>query len=142
MWGIPPALDMDYEKRVHQAMREIVAKGLVESAHDLSDGGLGVAIAECAFGGVGAKIEINWEIRPEFLLFHEGPSRILISTQNAEEIKKIATFFEVESPRIGVTMKERLQIRNGPITLVDCSLDTLRETWNQALERVLHPEHV
>jgi phosphoribosylformylglycinamidine synthase len=142
MWGVPPALDMDYEKRVHQAMREIVAKSLAESAHDLSDGGLGVAIAECTFGGMGAKIEIDWDIRPEFLLFHEGPSRILISTQNAEEIKKIATFFEVESPRIGVTMKERLQIRNGPITLVDSSLDALRETWDQALERLLHPEHV
>ncbi len=141
MWGTPPALDMDYEKRVQQAIREIVAEGLAESAHDISDGGLAVAIAECTFGGVGAKIEVEWEIRPEFLLFHEGPSRILVSTQYADEIKKIALFYEVESPRIGVTMKERLQIRNGPATLVDCSLDTLRETWDQSLERLLHPEH-
>jgi phosphoribosylformylglycinamidine synthase II len=142
IWGLPPALDMDYEKRVQQAIREIVTSGLVESAHDVSDGGLAVAIAECTFGGVGAKIEIDWEIRPEFLLFHEGPSRILVSTRKAEEVKKIALFYGVESPRIGVTMKERLQIRNGPNTLIDCSLDSLRQTWDFALERLLHHENV
>ena len=49
LWGLPPALDMEYEKRVHEAMREIVAEGLAESAHDLSDGGLAVALAECSF---------------------------------------------------------------------------------------------
>src|SRR5579885_260411 len=141
MWGAPPELDMDYEKRVQQAIREIIAKGLAESAHDLSDGGLAVALAECTFGGVGAKIELDWDIRPELLLFHEGPSRILVSTPDADEVKKIAVFYGVEAPRIGVTMRERLQIRNGPTTLVDCALDILRETWDQGLEQLLHPEH-
>ena len=78
---LPPALDMDYEKRVQQAIREIVTSGLVESAHDVSDGGLAVAIAECTFGGVGAKIEVDWDIRSELLLFHEGPSRVVVSTR-------------------------------------------------------------
>ena len=47
LWGLPPQLDMDYEKRVHDAIREILAAGLAESAHDLSDGGLAVALSEC-----------------------------------------------------------------------------------------------
>ena len=57
LWGLPPALDMDYEKRVQTAIREMVRAGLVESAHDLSDGGLAVALAECCFGadGIGAR---------------------------------------------------------------------------------------
>ncbi len=61
LWGLPPALDMDYEKRVQAAIREIVAAGLAESAHDLSDGGLAVALAECSFGpaGIGAQIELE-----------------------------------------------------------------------------------
>jgi phosphoribosylformylglycinamidine synthase len=142
MFGLPPALDMDYEKRVQSAVREMVVKGLVESAHDLSDGGLAVALAECTFGGAGAKVELDWDMRPEFLLFHEGPSRVVVSAKNAEEVKKIALFYGVESPRIGVTMKERLQIRNGPVTLIDCSLDTLRQAWEPALEGLLHHEHV
>ena len=44
---------MEREKRVHDAMREILAEGLAESAHDLSDGGLAVALAECCFGAGG-----------------------------------------------------------------------------------------
>src|SRR5215470_4622256 len=80
MWGLPPALDMDYEKRVQSAIREIVNSGLAESAHDLSDGGLAVALAECAFDGIGAAIETSGSLRPELALFHEGPSRILVST--------------------------------------------------------------
>ena len=47
MWGLPPALDMDYEKRVHTAIREVIAQGLAESSHDVGDGGLAVALAEC-----------------------------------------------------------------------------------------------
>jgi len=82
LWGLPPALDLDREKRVQVAIREIVAAGLAESAHDLSDGGLAVALAECSFGPaeIGAAIDIDSDLRPEMLAFHEGPSRILIST--------------------------------------------------------------
>src|SRR5208282_4827632 len=47
LWGLPPALDLDYEKRVQAAVREMVLAGLAESAHDLSDGGFAVALAEC-----------------------------------------------------------------------------------------------
>ena len=80
MWGLPPALDMEYEKRVQTAIREIVIGGHVESAHDLSDGGLAVALAECCAGGIGAAIEISSEFGSELALFHEGPSRVVVST--------------------------------------------------------------
>ncbi len=50
LWGIPPALDMDYEKRVHAAIREIIAAGLAESSHDLSDGGLARRVGRVLFG--------------------------------------------------------------------------------------------
>src|SRR5205807_1592584 len=69
LWGLPPALDMEKEKRVQAAMREIVAGGFAESAHDLSDGGLAVALAECAFGPgeIGAQVDIESHLRPEIL---------------------------------------------------------------------------
>src|SRR5258707_453717 len=75
LWGMPPTLDMDYEKRVHDCMREI--SGLVHSAHDLSDGGLAVAITESCTSEIGAKVTVDG--RPEFALFGESPSRILVS---------------------------------------------------------------
>ncbi len=86
LWGLPPALDMDYEKRVQTPCARFVAEGLAESAHDLSDGGLAVALAECSFGPdeIGAQIELDSDLRPELLAFHEAPSRILISTAQPE----------------------------------------------------------
>ena len=116
MWGLPPALDMDYEKRVQTAIREVIAQGLAESSHDVGDGGLAVALAECCAEGIGASISLDTELRPEFALFHEGPSRILLSTSAPEAVEKIARDNNVECLRLGVTMKERLQISNGSAT--------------------------
>jgi phosphoribosylformylglycinamidine synthase subunit PurL len=140
LWGLPPALDMDYEKRVQRAIREIIAAGCAESAHDLSDGGLAVALAESSFGsaGIGAHIQVPAEPRPEFSLFHEGPSRILVSTSQPENVLKIAAENGVEAVRIGVTMKERLRIDYGSEPSVNCDLAELRQPWQTSLERMLH----
>ena len=140
LWGLPPALDMEYEKRVHHAIREMVGEGLAESAHDLSDGGLAVALAEASFGpaGVGARIEIPAGARAEFLLFHEGPSRILVSTSQPENVLAIAQKNRVEAVAIGVTMKEQLRIDCDSKILMDSSLTELRQCWETSLERMLH----
>ena len=142
MWGLPPALDMEYEKRVQTAIREMVVGAHVESAHDLSDGGLAVALAECCAGGVGAAVEISSELRPEIALFHEGPSRILISTAAPEVIERIARDHGVDALRIGVTMKEKLRIDHNSVTLVDCAIARLRTAQDDALEERLVGSHV
>ena len=142
MWGLPPALDMDYEKRVHVAIREVIAQGLAESSHDVGDGGLAVALAECCAEGMGASISLDTGLRAEFALFHEGPSRILISTNAPEAVEKIASDNKIECVRLGVTMKERLQISNGsvkPEAWIDCRVERLREVWENALENLLSP---
>jgi phosphoribosylformylglycinamidine synthase II len=138
-WGLPPALDMEYEKRVQAAMREIAGAGLAESAHDLSDGGLAVALAEASFGpaGVGAALELESDLRSEYLLFHEGPSRILVSTDNADAVQGIARKHGVESPRIGATIEGGVVIRNGGTVLVDCEIGRLKQLWSEALEKML-----
>jgi phosphoribosylformylglycinamidine (FGAM) synthase-like enzyme len=134
MWGLPPALDMEYEKRVQEAIREIVTGGHVESAHDLSDGGLAVALAECCAAGVGAQVEV-----PDGLLalFHEGPSRVLVSTAAPDEVERIAAEHGVEAVRIGVTIKEELRIDHNGMTLVDLTTAEIREARENALEAEL-----
>jgi phosphoribosylformylglycinamidine synthase len=130
---------MDYEKRVQAAAREIVAAGFAESAHDLSDGGLAVALAECAFSPahVGAALELASVMRPEFLLFHEGPSRILISTAAPDQVQRIAHQHGVEAPLVGATIEGGIRIRNRGQVLLDCPIQPLRERWEQGLEEAL-----
>jgi len=143
MWGLPPALDLAYEKGVQSAIREIVNAGLAESAHDLSDGGLAVALSECCAAGVGASIELAslTDLRPEIALFHEGPSRVVVSTSVPEAIEKIAHAHGVECVRIGVTMKERLQISNGAMNYIDCSVQQLQQASQNAFESRITNQH-
>jgi phosphoribosylformylglycinamidine synthase len=143
LWGLPPALDLEYEKRVQDATREIVRAGLVESAHDLSDGGLSVTLAECCFGpaNVGASIELDSELRPEFLLFHEGPSRVLVSTSEPDKVIELSARHGAEAVKIGVTREGRLEIRNRGRSLVDCDVAALRKAYECSLEENLHEFH-
>jgi phosphoribosylformylglycinamidine synthase len=133
---------MDYEKRVHDAIREILAEGLAESAHDLSDGGLAVALAECSFGaaGIGAQLDIDSDLRPEFLAFHEAPSRILISTASAN-IRRIAAIAErhgVAAPVVGVTIEKGIEIRQRSITLGSWEIAVLKHSYDHSLESHLN----
>ena len=139
VWGLPPALDMDYEKRVHEAVREIVTEGHAESAHDLSDGGLAAALAECSFGpaGVGAEVALESTMRDDFVLFHEGPSRVLVSTTSPEAVQAVAARYGVEATVIGSTADGRLSIRNKERLLIDLQVDELRNGWESALPELL-----
>jgi phosphoribosylformylglycinamidine synthase subunit PurL len=117
----------------------MVRAGVVESAHDLSDGGLAVALAECSFGpaGVGAEIELDCEPWPELLLFHEGPSRVLISTAEPQRVTEIAARHGVEAPRVGATIIEGIAIRNRGSELVRARIESLRNIFETALESKL-----
>ena len=136
LWGLPPALDLEYEKRVQTAAREIATSGLAESAHDLSDGGLAVALTESSFGpaGIGAEIDLDSDLRPELLLFHEGPSRVLISTADPERIIEIAARHAVEAIRIGSTVEKRIVINNQSKPLIAGDIGRFKEGWARALE--------
>jgi phosphoribosylformylglycinamidine synthase len=138
LWGLPPKLDMDLEKRVQETTRTIVGENLAESAHDLGDGGLAVALAECSFeNNIGAKVQLDSDLRAEFLLFGESPSRILISTANPSRVQAIASESGVPLLRIGDTIEGELVIRNRDTLLLDRPTASLRERWANALEALL-----
>ena len=139
LWGQPPALDMPYEKRVQASIRELVRAGVVASAHDIGEGGLAVALAEACFGHnhVGADIRLDASLPAELLLFHEGPSRILLTTSQPDPIFAIAQRNSVEAVTIGVTLEARLVIRNREQVLIDRSIDDLCSIWSHGLEYLL-----
>ncbi len=135
LWGLPPALDLDYEKRVQAAVRQIVNAGLAESVHDASDGGLAVTAAECCLGPsrVGARIEIDWPGAPaaHYVLFHESASRVLVSVhpRDVAAVLEIAGRHGVEAPVIGETAPDTLAFRLNGETLFETSVARLYARW-------------
>lgn len=138
LWGLPPKLDMALEKRVHATAREIARAGLAEAAHDLSDGGLAVALAECTFGGVGAEVSIESGLPAEFALFHEGASRVVVATSNLSGVMEVAARHGVPAVVIGKTAADVLKIGLNGAQVIHLSVDKLYHTWDRALEESLH----
>jgi len=105
--GAVPGVDLEYEKRLQAALLEAIAAGLIKSAHDCSDGGLAVTLAECCFGDrerpVGAEIHLDDDIRPDCLLFGETQSRVVVTTApgDGERLLDLLIANDVDAAAIG-----------------------------------------
>jgi phosphoribosylformylglycinamidine synthase len=139
--GLPPIVDLEHEKRLHGLLAAGVARGLIRSAHDVSDGGLAVALAECAFTGpkrVGATIRLPGTIRPDALLFGESTGRVVATTSDAGALIELARRSGVAAASIGETGGDRLSV--GPIAgepWLDVEVASLHERWRDAIPRRL-----
>jgi phosphoribosylformylglycinamidine synthase len=139
--GLPPIVDLQHEKRLHGLLAAGVARGLVRSAHDVSDGGLAVALAECAFAGpkfVGASVRLPGTIRPDALLFGESTGRVIAATSDVKALSELAKQFGVPAACIGETGGDRLAI--GPLEdepWLDVEVASLHERWRGAIPRRL-----
>jgi phosphoribosylformylglycinamidine synthase II len=135
LWGVPPALDMDYEKRVQETVRTLVRERIVSSAHDLGEGGLAVALAESSFGPakIGAAVDLDSDLPSELALFHEGPSRILVATGDSDRVILEARKNGVEALKIGVTVGGILRISKKDSVLIEAPIGELFEPWSEYL---------
>jgi phosphoribosylformylglycinamidine synthase len=142
LWGMPPVLDMAAEKRVHHAIRALIGAGIVESAHDVSDGGLAVTLAECCTAELGAKVAVKSSESPELILFAEDPSRIVVTVTDSKRAYEIGKKFDVPVTRLGATMKGRLQIEDdhGEM-LIDLSTTGLKQASETSLPRLIQAQH-
>jgi phosphoribosylformylglycinamidine synthase subunit PurL len=157
IWGVPPALDLKQEAALQKCLRELIKEHAIESAHDCSDGGLAVALAEACFvkrkpGAaepyVGADVNLNSNgVFTEGVLFGETASRVVISCdrKKAEIIQHIAVRWGVRADRIGRTIPEKLVISIDGKQAVSAKVSDLRQVWDTALVKALHvdaPEHL
>jgi phosphoribosylformylglycinamidine synthase len=131
-----PTIDLEMEKRVQQCCLLAIKRGIVKSAHDCSDGGLAVALAECCIGGdVG--FEGNWEIegRLDEALFGELQSRIVVSVgpKDVRQLEDIAGEWQVPVRRLGVVGGEHFVIERHLKLLVK----QVKEAWEGGLEVAL-----
>jgi phosphoribosylformylglycinamidine synthase len=138
--GRPPRLDLAAEKGLHALLAEGAARGVLLSAHDLSDGGLAVAAAECCFAGeepgLGARLDLPGPGRPDVLLFAETPSRALVTTRDELRIAELARCHGVRWTRVGTVGGDRLVIASGGATRIDLGVAELQHAW-MSLERGL-----
>ncbi len=137
--GLPPRVDLAHERRLHALLARLVREGLAPTAHDVSEGGLAVALCESAFGGprgIGVRVELADTIRPDALLFGEAPGRVLVATRSPGEVVRLAREAGVPAREIGRTGDERLVIGppGGP-AWIDAPLERLRAIWAGAIPR-------
>jgi phosphoribosylformylglycinamidine synthase subunit PurL len=148
VWGYPPELDLEKEAALQQAVIELIQQGLVDSAHDCSDGGLAVALTEKAFAkGVGARVNlVSGELPAEFVLFGEDAGRILVSCGPGQvsRIRDVAAKFDIGADVIGETIPEKLEISLDGKTVISARVFELGMVYEGALEAALRtdPERV
>ena len=144
LWGFPPALELEKEAALQKCLLEAIQQGLVESAHDLSEGGLAVTVAESGFfHGLGARLDLAaGELPPECLLFGEDASRVLISCDpgQVQRIQILAEKYGVAADLIGATIPDNLEISVDGKVVVSAPVQDLRDAWSTTLERALHTE--
>jgi phosphoribosylformylglycinamidine synthase len=144
VWGYPPELDLEKEATLQRALVAIIRAGLVESAHDCSDGGLAVALVESALpAGIGLSVSLpRQQAALEFLLFGEDASRVVLSCEpiHLPRIQQIAEEHGVSADVLGETGPGRVEITVDGQLVISASVQELREAYEGALERALRAE--
>jgi phosphoribosylformylglycinamidine synthase len=132
--GLPPHLDLDQEKAVQDACRESIQAGIISSAHDCSDGGLLVTLAECCItGNKGVKIDFSADkIRNDALLFGESQSRIVVSLseENLDDLKAIVSKYEVPAQVLGKVEGDSLKVNS----LINTEIKQLKIAWENNID--------
>jgi phosphoribosylformylglycinamidine synthase len=139
--GEPPAINLAAEKRLIDCLVALATDAVMVSAHDISDGGLAVTLAESCFAcGVGAIITVDDSVAAEFGLFGESGARCIVSVSPAKlaALQEIARQYGVAAGEIGqVTQDPALRIERKGRAMIDWPVENLRDAWAHSLERTL-----
>jgi phosphoribosylformylglycinamidine synthase II len=143
--GPCPEVDLEAERRLIDLLVRVAQEGLLSSAHDVSDGGLAVALAESAMtGGIGADVRLDRALRLSSLLFGETTGRVVLSFRPQREgrMRSAAAELGVPMTPIGVVGGARLRISLGGRRVVDEDVAALRDLWKSAFERAIESAEV
>src|SRR5260370_342833 len=151
--GEPPAIDVAAEKRLQDCLVALAAEGTLQSAHDISDGGLAVTLAESSFASesslvgaqhaaphLGANIKLDGDASAEFALFGESGARAIVSVapSSLAAVLNTARQYKVAARELGqVTRDGSFRIEHKGRAVIDSSVETLRDAWTNSLERAV-----
>ena len=144
--GTPPVLDLEAERALQDLLVGLASDRLIRSAHDCSDGGIAVTLAECCFGTGGAGVEVSIDavtvanderVNDAAALFGESASRVVVSATaaNVTQVLQRAAAERVPAKVIGETGGNRLRIAVAGRAVVDASVDELERLWSSAIEK-------
>jgi len=144
--GVPPELDLETERALQALLVTLADESLIRSAHDCSDGGLAVAVAECCFdtGGMGAEITIDGvevardpRLNVVAALYGESASRAIVSLMpdRVTAVLQHAAAANVPARVIGQNGGHRLRAAVGGATVIDQAIDETERVWSSAIHR-------
>jgi phosphoribosylformylglycinamidine synthase subunit PurL len=134
---VPPRVDLRKEKALVDCLGELHRQSLPRSAHDLSNGGLAVALAESSYAGIGCEIELAGHadgLDAVGLLFSESQARVVLSVRATDAARAIdvATRYGVTAIRIGRTVPAAFLIERNGVPLIRTTTVELRRIWSTA----------
>ena len=143
--GKPPAVDLDRERALIALLTSAAGRGLVRSAHDCSDGGLAVALAECAFdsGGIGFEVDVPAApvtaaaLKVAATLFGESAARAVVSVrpEDLQAFLRLAAEHGVPAAAVGATGGARLRVSVDGELAIDSSVAEAELKWATAIGR-------
>jgi len=138
--GEPPMLDLVRERALIELLGHAASARLLCSAHDCSDGGLAVTLAECSFdaGGIGCVVDLPAaSARLDATLFGESASRVIVTSkqQDVATLLRLAAERGVPARIVGTTGGSRITVTVDGTHAIDCEVEEAHAEWATALER-------
>jgi len=149
--GAPPSLNLEREASLQKLLLHLADKGLVSSMHDVSTGGLAVALAEGLFGPtpdgapkLGLEIYLNADIRADFPLFSESQSRVVVSCPQSKMDDVLAAAKERKTPAklIGMVKRDRMVVKLNRAPVIDIETKELEKIWADSLSSAMTLTHI
>jgi len=137
--GDSPYIDLKIEKNLQTICLEMISQKLIKSMHDVSDGGIAISLAECSIYSfekgidLGAKISLKTSIRPDYFLFGEDQSRVIISTDpdNVNIITELAKKYKFHFEILGEVIRGKFIIDN----LINLDVTSISGVYKNSLKK-------
>jgi phosphoribosylformylglycinamidine synthase len=145
--GAPPAVDLAAEKRLIDCLVKLASEHVISSAHDVSDGGLAVTLAESCFDTDGLSADITISARAsaepaESALFGERGARVVVTTVAASlaRINQIAAQYKVSVQPIGTVVRSEFRIQYNGSPVIQGSVESFQQPWSDSLQKAIEIE--
>jgi phosphoribosylformylglycinamidine synthase II len=140
--GAPPAIDLTAEKGLIDCLVKLASERAILSAHDVSDGGIAVALAECCFDSEGLSAHVNLDVKDlpaEAVLFGERGARVVVSLSptSLARVSAIAAQYSLKAQPIGTVTRGEFRIQCKGVPVIRGDVESFRRVWAESLGKAI-----